>query len=478
MGRIPDIDYGRWLNDLTVDGIRDRLADLGCDRAIVKRLSQNHNSKNQIYVGKDLTELNGLPIGPLSASESTSSKHGGPTKPKFQAPVALSWLVPDSSVTVPAPSTKVIYYPQYPEVRLSGFLKGCPESPAFLMSPDARGKDEGRILILGLAAEEGDTCPSNSVFAIVLPPEARAAEAVWELATPAEGGFRLWSIGQAEPASADPRRSLISRASEIRGRGWLPLTRMLPDGSVISYNAQNAHGYTIEAAFGVRPNGRAEPDFEGWELKSHVSASGSGAGSPLTLLTPEPDGGMYLTDGQTGLLSFMLAVGHRVPEQKSSASQPFGTKWYFTGAHQVGIVNAKPTPTLLQLSGFTDAQTFDAQGHVELLGPGQNVLASWSFSKLLDHWKTKHASTCYLPVELDRANNRLRLKDEIWVAEGTRFGLFLDGLCRGDVFYDPGTSATLMGSTGQWRFKRRNQFRAKPGNLASLYDTFTRVPLG
>src|SRR3546814_10709373 len=72
--------------------------------------------------------------------------------------------------------------------------------------------------------------------------------------------------------------------------------------------------FTLEAELGITPNGYAEPDFMGWEIKQYgvrdfVSFRPK---SPVTLMTPEPTGGVYRTEG---VAAFMKRFGY--PGQRS-----------------------------------------------------------------------------------------------------------------------------------------------------------------
>ena len=80
----------------------------------------------------------------------------------------------------------------------------------------------------------------------------------------------------------DSRSILLDKLAEIRDCGWQPSIKLNNKGEVKPYNARNGGGYTLEALLGVIPNGRAEPDFMGWEIKAH-------SGSRITLMTPEPN---------------------------------------------------------------------------------------------------------------------------------------------------------------------------------------------
>ncbi|MBK6708481.1 MAG: hypothetical protein IPG54_13820 [Sphingomonadales bacterium] len=75
------------------------------------------------------------------------------------------------------------------------------------------------------------------------------------------------------------------------------------------YAALNGGGYTLEAELRITPNGIAEPDFCGWEVKQY------GVGdfvrflpkTPVTLMTPEPTGGGI---ARTALPAFSHASGY------------------------------------------------------------------------------------------------------------------------------------------------------------------------
>ena len=140
---------GATLSDpnVTLAQVRARMRELGARELFAKRLSPNDNSKNQIYLGGDFRVINLLPAGaPVAA---TSGTHG---KPIFKASLRLDWL-DDVGRTFPAPAAQLILYPQYPEVRMSGFLKGAEWSPSDLLA----SRDEGRVLLLGVSADGRST---------------------------------------------------------------------------------------------------------------------------------------------------------------------------------------------------------------------------------------------------------------------------------------------------------------------------------
>src|SRR5690606_9194357 len=121
-----------------LDRILRILRDLGADQIYVKKLASNDNSTNQLYFGCHLTDIPFIPTGDTVASETTSKKtvpkKDDKRRIKYHAPVKMSWFDSDGQV-YPAPNAQLIYYPQYPEVRFSGFLKGADIDASDWMNP-------------------------------------------------------------------------------------------------------------------------------------------------------------------------------------------------------------------------------------------------------------------------------------------------------------------------------------------------------
>jgi hypothetical protein len=119
----------------------NRLRALGAKKLFFKALQENDNSKQQIYVAESPSTLNfAHPSWTFDAEQAT---------PK--APVTFSWVTPEDKSD--APHAKLIFYPNYPEVRLSGLLKGSRLAPSAAMRPTPKAerdqKDE-RVLLIGV----------------------------------------------------------------------------------------------------------------------------------------------------------------------------------------------------------------------------------------------------------------------------------------------------------------------------------------
>lgn len=496
------------MSTLGLEALLGRFRKLGAQRVLCKRLAENDNSKQQIYLGHGFDALNLVPFGEVTSDSSTK-------QPIMKAALTLSWL-DDEGRTAAAPGAQLVLYPRYPEVRMSGFLRGCPTAPAALMRPVPKEQrrhnngPDGRLLFLALLPSReivAYLAPSGSAIAgdfdakqrrrpfaaagvfldLPLPAvgEQLALMLTWlggrgkgagirpRLQPTAAGDLRVHESREPEPAASatavaaevstlptvdDPRELLLARLRQIHAAGWHPSCRLHADGTLHPYAARNGGGYTLEALFGIVPNGRAEPDFMGWELK----ACGS---DRVTLMTPEPDSGYYANHG---VGEFVRRYGHVAD----------GDTLYFTGIHRSGAACAATGQTLT-VRGF-DALTgkiTDVDGGIYLVTGGAEDSAGWSFSRLLEHWGRKHAAAAYVPCEAnDSGDPAYRYTSPIMLGEGTRFEKLLNGLATGAVYYDPGSKVTDA-STTKPRVKARSQFRIGRKNLAQLYDRFSEVPL-
>lgn len=155
---------------MTLDKLKNMMSALGGTRLFVKHFSANDNSKNQPYLGGDYSSLRIIPTGKMTASACASDKKTAGNKQNIKAPVNFTWVGADCEL-YPAPNTKLILYPQYPEVRMSGFLQGSKVNLSRWMDPHKEGRAEGRILILAVGQNDevyGYLATPNSQLASIL----------------------------------------------------------------------------------------------------------------------------------------------------------------------------------------------------------------------------------------------------------------------------------------------------------------------
>lgn len=428
----------------------DRFSGLGAVKVFFKRLTENDNSKQQIYLGGSFEVLSLFPYGEVKA-------YPGLREPNFKADLKLVWVSPESHEE--APNTQLILYPKYPEVRLSGFLKGCQMAPSPLMQPVPKEKRrgvDGRVLFFGITRD-------RRTLAYVAPEDSGAARhaithhmhhgASVDLFTelPVKGG-----------SGSENRTQLLTKLGEIHRMGFVDSMKLDRTGKPQPYQARNGGGYTLEALLGICPNCDASPDYLGWEVKSFSKSN-------ITLMTPEPDGGLY---GEQGAEAFIRKFGHPSKENQL----------YFSGTHRFGQYH-QSTGLKLELDGFSPAsgKLEGVCGAILLQDKKGMVAASWGFADLLTHWNRKHASAVYVRYEardLPGKGRQYQYQSSVSLAEHTDFTKWLSAIADGSVIFDPGSKLdNASAPQGRGKVKARNQFRISFKKLACLYGSFEDVEL-
>ena len=422
--------------------LRQMMAAHGVTQLLVKELAANDNSKNQPYLGGSLDILNILPMGEIREETTPAGRSG------LKAPLPFSWLRGDGTLTA-APNTQIILYPQYPEIRFSGFLKGTQGGPNALMTV----RQAGRLLFFGVTAD-------RQIIGWVTAHDSALAREVRSLQ-----GLERTGVFQHIPMEAVDlsRKRLLALLRDIHLRGWIASWRMGRHGERLPCTSSQCGGYTLEAELGIIPNGRSEPDFEGWEVKGHSVANFASTGSgQITLMTPEPTGGYYRTEG---VEAFVRKYGYADTLGRAD-------RLNFGGVHVVGDAHPR-TGLTMRFMGF-DAEKgiiSDPKGGFALFDVNGEQAAIWHFAGLLQHWNRKHAKAAYIPYrqQLD-PERRYSYGHTVRLCEQTDFTRFLKAMAAGTIVYDPGIKLENA-TVGTPRTKRRSQFRIKSGNIGSLYST-------
>ena len=415
------------------------LSDLGAVRLYAKELSENDNSKNQVYFGPGFEVLNIIPNKGISPNED-------PEKDIFKAKLDFWWVNDDGSACL-APNAQLILYPQYPEVRFSGFLAGSKGAPSELMA----GRLKGRILFLGV-------CPTGKILAMVAGAASCVAKEFLALGrTPDAGVFVDLTLKGAD----DSRLALLGELKRINQCGWIDSKRLHGDGTIGPCNARNCGGLTLEAELGIRPNSLAEPDYLGWEIKQHSVPDFTRISTGvITLMTPEPIGGIYHEEGPE---AFIRKFGYA-----DKLGRP--DRINFGGVHKAGERHPL-TGLTLQLTGF-DRETNKISkdgGGIALFSDNGECGAFWPFAGLMTHWVKKHSRAAYIPAMMVKEPLRYCYGDKVRLAIKTDFLRFLKAMNSGKVYYDPGLK--LENASTKPKVKRRNQFRIKSSEIGALYES-------
>ncbi len=435
-----------------LDQLRALMISAGVTRLVFKQLASNDNSKNQIYLGGNYSTLQILPFSDVTADLSrTNSK-----RDRFKAKVCLSWLDANGALHE-APNTQLILYPKYPEVRLSGFLKGAVIRPSRHLS----SRDEGRVLFLGITRDD-------KIIGHVIGDENPLSREITKFFMEGEEGV-LVDLPLNEELS-DTRAELLERLNDVYNLGWIDSIKLDRNGQPHPYTALNGGGYTLEAQLGVIPNGTNEPDFLGWEIKQHKSPRLDNPlrGGALTLMTPEPTGGHYRDQGA---VSFVRTFGY--PDMRGRVD-----RLNFGGVHRYQQEQTRTGLTLM-LDGF-DAETgkiIDINGGIVLRTSDGREAAIWYYSTLIEKWTRKHTKAAYIPSHSRKSPRpQYRFGHVIGLGERSSISNFLSAMAQTAIYYDPGIKLENA-STAKPQIKKRSQFRIAAKNIPSLYAEFELIDL-
>lgn len=443
------------LSEITrLDQLRALMIGVGVTRLVFKRLAPNDNSKNQIYLGGDYSALQILPFSDVTADVSKKDSK----RDRFKAKVKLQWLN-DNGALYDAPTTQLILYPKYPEVRLSGFLSQAKVRPSGYLG----SRDEGRVLILGTTAD-------NRIIGHVIGGDNPLKREIERYQAEDRQGV-LVDLPLRDDLE-DTRGQLLAALLAIHQQGWINSVKLDKQGQAHPYSALNGGGYTMEAQLGVIPNGTNEPDFLGWEIKQHKSPKLDQPlkGGALTLMTPEPTGGYYKIHGAE---DFVRTFGY--PDKNGKPD-----RLNFGGVHKFGQRQAL-TGLMLELDGF-DIKTgkiADINGGIVLRAADGTEAAVWYYKTLLEKWQRKHAQAAFIP-SLSRKNPgpQYHYGHVIGLGEKSSISNFLTAMAKTAIYYDPGIKLEFASQPKHPRkIKKRSQFRISPKNLPSLYEVFEIVNL-
>jgi hypothetical protein len=424
--------------------LKNKFIENGCGKLYIKELAPNDNSKNQVYLGGSFDILNIFPLLTINTSSAGDWK-----RERFKAEIKFAWI--DEEEIYDAPTSQLILYPKYPEVRFSGFLRGCKGAPSELMN----SRLEGRILFLSVSSE-------GKVLGYVSSPDSEVSNTYKSLSNLRDYGvFKTFELIQS-------KSELLKELKRINSLNWIKSKRLDKYYNVLPCNSTNCGGYTLEAELGITPNGYSEPDFLGWEIKQYNVRSFLKLYSAIiTLITPEPTGGIYYEDGVS---SFIHKYGYLDKKGRKN-------RFNFGGIHKSGITQ-NLTGLRLELIGYDhqNKKIRNSDGRISLLDRNDNEAASWDFASLIKHWNRKHNQACYVPSQSDTFEYRkYRYGNLLLLATGADFYLFLNLMKNGLIYYDPGIKLEIK--NGKEKIKRRSQFRINTKSLKLLYKNFEVIDL-
>ncbi|SDL76804.1 MvaI/BcnI family restriction endonuclease [Arthrobacter sp. ok362] len=450
------MDERIWQDTINLDQMTALLQSQGCSEVFLKFLAPNDNSKNQIYAPGDITTFSMLPLQSGTLARESHSRHSGETDLVYRSHVDWNWVSPEG--TIPVSGAQVIYYPQYPEVRLSGILGRRPGRPTILFNERRRGREPGRILVFGVGH-------AKKVFALILSQHSPAAAELRIVNVKGSPLFVPYFLGT-PPVGMTNRELLFAELSRIHHLKWTPSIALEKDGQIKACRGNTCGGMTLEAHLGVNRNAKPDPDFAGWEVKKFkVAGWERKPTSPVTLLTPSPDKGAYSEHSPEELVRRWGTIRTR-------------QRIDFNGRHRALKRNGS-TQLTLRVEGYDpNSQIITGNGMIGLWDDRTGELAAgWTFEKLIDRWGRKHRQAVYVPA-LDRSEPDLEFAfgRRVKIGEGTSFNLFISAMARGHIFYDPGSHIEQL-DDGSWDKHHRHQFRVTHTQLPTLYDVFETVDI-
>ena len=431
----------------------NQFASLGCTELLVKPLSQHQdNEKNQIYLGSSSNELMSILPGQQhfrSASSSTSKRKSNTKALIIETSLKFSWISENLPPSL-APFTKIIDYFQYPEIRLSGFLRGSPNPPDALRR-DRQSQYGRRCLVIGISDDQifatviTDKTPTIINKLLSLPK--------WQ----PYDLFHVLTLSKVAAPLIDPTK-LLAEIKAITGKKHDGCSLKTLGGIPDPYFAVNGGGYTLEALLGIPRNSSSAPDKYGFEIKSFST-------NRITLMTPEPDFG-YRHD--QGLTAFLHKFGWKGTKNDGS--------YRFNGKHNTLGIYSKSNLELKILNWDSATNTPDGNGSpdVVLINPNTDeIAAGLTFSKLSASWGRKHAGGIYVQTTRSQSVSparppRYTFGPTVHSGLGTSPLYLMKAIGTGKVYLDPGDRVNSAGEE-----KKRTQWRIEKPRGVALGDALS-----
>ncbi len=385
---------------------------------------------------------------PPTPASSTGHKRGN-----YKASLDFAWI-DEAGHEFTAPKAQLILYPKYPEIRIGSLINGAVWSPAHLLNQ----QQEGRILFLGVH-------PTGRIIGYIAAHDSLIAQEYTATGDgETDGVLRTLVL----PSIGNNRQNLLAELRRIHGLDWIDSKRLDRQGNIVSCNAPQCGGYTLEAELNIIPNGRSEPDYLGWEVKSHgvTSFSKPPGSTSITLLTPNPNGGFY---AENGAAEFLRKYGY--PDRNGIPD-----RINFGGVHRAGTPvdhrSKGGIVTTFSVDGYdrvSDTVTDEDACALSLRSDDGNIIARWNYASLLTHWQKKHDKAVYVPSMVSREPLKYRYGPSVRLGIKTGINYFLRAVADGYVYYDP--APKLENASTHPVCKERHQFRIQSRHIGVLYDT-------
>jgi hypothetical protein len=190
--------------------LKKLIHDLGGKKIYVKRLAENDNSKNQVYLGSSFDVLNIFPIEEIYSDET-----GGWKRERFKASLNFNWISEDGEL-LKAPNSQLVLYPKYPEVRFSGFLANCSYPPDLM-----RHRMEDRLMIFSVIK-------TGEIVGFVDGPDSEISQELKNLTDLEKHGvFNILQIKE-----GDNKTLLLNAIKGIHQKAWINSKKLNKRGEI------------------------------------------------------------------------------------------------------------------------------------------------------------------------------------------------------------------------------------------------------
>ncbi len=472
----------------SIEKLKIVLSRHGATKAILKMLPKNANDKNQVYFSSDFGVLYNNFSLVFADRGISSSLTKAQSTPGSYIPEAVfenfEWLRADDD-PVRAKNVKAIIYTQYPEARLSGFQTVENTIPRSLSVSFTKEYPESKRLLV-LASVPGGGC-----LGVVCYPVCEELEREFKALAGVERSkvCKLLTIEQNFSAL------LFEQLGALMGRPHRGC-RLDAYGTTLPFTGTQVCGYTLEHALNLASNSARDGDIYGIELKTHTQPK-------VTLFTPEPDFGEYVT-------SFERCLTTRGYEAAPG-------EWRITGVHRAGR-RCPGSGLTLQVREYRVDRATTRPGYkpdwirddadqrkpfpydpatpltakldsveVVLLSDDGTVVAGWSLERLMNNWGVKHNEVVYLSATksdstdpVDLANGFLysvSFAPRVLWCRGTSAEHLLTAINDGVIFLDP---APKFVKGDPAKNKRRSQWRVNDVTTAvkALYESVEIKTIG
>lgn len=414
----------------------------GVKSVYIKHLApKQDNDKNQIYLGNGLDGVTNLFPADLNLrelSQSTRKRKSNRGRYIIEAALDFYWLQDNNSLSH-APHTKIIDYFQYPEVRMSGFLRGSINPPDSLrrINQHKYGK---RILILGVTN-------NKTIGLVVNQLEDPVVENFPDF--PPARNIQILRYHQLRTSfDSTPESLLLQELKNISGVWHKSCTLDSHDSIPRPFKGTPGPGYTLEALLGIPRNSKKLPDKYGYEIKSFKK------GGKISLMTPTADRG---EEGNLSFKDFMEKYGWKGKRGDG--------RIVFNGVHRYHKL-CKNTGLILKIFGLNDNENDFIEETIKILvflenPTSKQIVSGWSFEKLLKNWEEKHNSACFVKYEKkpytgsDGAHDyEYKFTGDIFITDGTTLFKYLMAVAKSVIYYDSAHEISASGekhARPQWR---------------------------